>query len=46
MSSRADSTLDDKIVFEGVREVEEGEKVEYEFRKPEEILKNQKFHAE
>jgi membrane fusion protein (multidrug efflux system) len=36
----------DKIVFEGVREVEEGGKVEYEFRKPEEILKNQKFHAE
>lgn len=36
----------DKIVFEGVREVEEDAKVEYEFRKPEEILKNQKFHAE
>jgi len=43
-----DSGLDvtDKIVFEGVREVEEDAKVEYEFRKPEEILKNQKFHAE
>ena len=36
----------DKIVLEGVREVEEGEKVEYEFRAPEEALKNQKFHAE
>jgi len=36
----------DKIVFEGVREVHEDEKVEYEFRKPEEVLKNQKFHAE
>ncbi len=36
----------DKIVFEGVREVAEGGKVEYEFRKPEEVLKNQKFHAE
>jgi membrane fusion protein (multidrug efflux system) len=36
----------DKIVLEGVREVEEGGKVEYEFRKPEEALKNQKFHAE
>ena len=36
----------DKIVLEGVREVEEGEKVEYEFRTPEEALKNQKFHAE
>jgi membrane fusion protein, multidrug efflux system len=36
----------DKIVLEGVREVEEGAKVEYEFRKPEEALNNQKFHAE
>ena len=38
--------VNDKIVLEGVREVQEGEKVEYEFRKPEEALKNQKFHAE
>ena len=36
----------DKIVLEGVREVEEGGTVEYELRKPEEALKNQKFHAE
>jgi membrane fusion protein (multidrug efflux system) len=36
----------DKIVLEGVRLVEEGQKVEYEFRNPEEALKNQKFHAE
>ena len=36
----------DKIVLEGVREVEEGGKVEYEFRTPEEALDNQKFHAE
>jgi membrane fusion protein (multidrug efflux system) len=36
----------DKIVLEGVRQVEEGGKVKYEFRKPEEALKNQKFHAE
>jgi membrane fusion protein, multidrug efflux system len=37
-----------KIVLEGVREVEEGAKVEYEFRKPEDALalKNQKFRAE
>ncbi len=43
-----DSGLDagDKIVLEGVRQIEEGRKVEYEFRKPEEALKNQKFHAE
>jgi membrane fusion protein (multidrug efflux system) len=38
--------VNDKIVLEGVRQVEEGGKVEYEFRKPEEALKNQKFHAE
>ena len=36
----------DKIVLEGVRQVEDGGKVEYEFRTPEEALKNQKFHAE
>jgi membrane fusion protein, multidrug efflux system len=38
--------VNDKIVLEGVRDVEVGHKVEYEFRKPEEALKNQKFHAE
>jgi membrane fusion protein (multidrug efflux system) len=36
----------DKIVLEGVRQVEEGGKVEYEFREPKEALKNQKFRAE
>jgi membrane fusion protein (multidrug efflux system) len=36
----------DKIVLEGVRQIEEGAKVEYEFRKPEEALKNQKNRAE
>ncbi len=36
----------DKIVLEGIREVEEGEKVEYVFRSPEEVLKKQKFRAE
>jgi membrane fusion protein (multidrug efflux system) len=43
-----DSGLDakDKIVLEGVREVHEDGKVEYEFRQPEDALKNQKFHAE
>jgi membrane fusion protein, multidrug efflux system len=43
-----DSGLDakDKIVLEGTRQAEEGGKVEYEYRKPEEALKNQKFHAE
>jgi membrane fusion protein (multidrug efflux system) len=40
--------VNDKIVLEGTREVEEGAKVEYEFRKPEDALalKNQKFRAE
>src|SRR5512135_1380233 len=36
----------DKIVLEGVRQVQDGEKVEYEFREPEVALANQKFHAE
>ena len=38
--------VNDKIVLEGVRQVRDGEKVEYEFRKPEEVLANQKYHAE
>jgi membrane fusion protein (multidrug efflux system) len=36
----------DRIVLEGIREVHDGDKVEYEFRKPEEVLVNQKYHAE
>jgi membrane fusion protein (multidrug efflux system) len=38
--------VEDKIVLEGVRQVREGEKVEYEFRPPEEAMANQKNHAE
>jgi membrane fusion protein (multidrug efflux system) len=38
--------VNDKIVLEGVRQVRDGDKVEFEFRKPEEALKNLKFHAE
>lgn len=36
----------DKFVFEGVREVRDGDKVEYELRPPDEVLANQKNHAE
>ncbi len=36
----------DKFVLEGVREVEEGEKIEYEYVAPDEVLKQQKYHAE
>jgi membrane fusion protein, multidrug efflux system len=38
--------VNDKIVLEGVRQVRDGDKVEFEFRKPEEALANQKYHAE
>jgi membrane fusion protein (multidrug efflux system) len=38
--------VNDKIVLEGVRQIKEGDKVEYEFRSPEEALANQKNHAE
>jgi membrane fusion protein, multidrug efflux system len=38
--------VNDKIVLEGVRQVHDGEKVEFEFRPPEEALANQKNHAE
>lgn len=35
-----------KIIFEGGREVRDGDKVKYEDRKPEEIFANLKYHAE
>jgi membrane fusion protein (multidrug efflux system) len=38
--------VNDRIVLEGVRQVRDGEKVEYEFRSPEEVMANQKYHAE
>ena len=39
--------VNDKIVLEGIRQVHDGDELEeYEFRKPEEVLKNQKNHAE
>jgi membrane fusion protein (multidrug efflux system) len=34
------------IVLEGIREVHDGEKVEYEFQDPEEVLAHLKYHAE
>ena len=37
---------DDRIIFEGIRQVRDGDKVEFEFRQPEEILANLKYHAE
>lgn len=36
----------EKIVLEGIRQVRDGDKVEFEFRKPEEVLSNLKYHAE
>ena len=38
--------VNDRIVLEGIRQVRDGDKVEYEFRQPEEVLTNQKYHAE
>jgi membrane fusion protein (multidrug efflux system) len=38
--------VNDRIVLEGTRQVRDGEKVEYEFRSPEEVMANQKYHAE
>ena len=34
--------VDDKIVLEGIRQVRDGEKVEYEFRPPEQVMANSK----
>jgi membrane fusion protein (multidrug efflux system) len=38
--------VDDAIVFEGVRQVRDGQEVEYEVAKPETLLENLKFAAE
>jgi membrane fusion protein, multidrug efflux system len=37
--------VDDRIVLEGIRQVREGEKVEYEFSHPDQIIANQKSKA-
>jgi membrane fusion protein, multidrug efflux system len=39
-------SADERIVLEGVRQVKDGDKVEAEFLRPEQILANQKNHAE
>jgi membrane fusion protein, multidrug efflux system len=36
----------DKIVFEGIRHVRDGEKIQYKFRDPDQVLAHLKFHAE
>jgi membrane fusion protein (multidrug efflux system) len=36
----------DKIILEGIRQVRDGDKVEYEYQAPEEVLANLKYHAE
>jgi membrane fusion protein (multidrug efflux system) len=36
----------DRIVLEGIRQVRDGEKVEYEFRTPEEVMRKPRDHAE
>ena len=38
--------VDDRIVLDGIRQVRDGEKVEYEFRPPEQVIANQKNKAE
>jgi membrane fusion protein, multidrug efflux system len=38
--------VDDRIVFEGVRQIRDGENVEYEFRSPEEVMANRENNAE
>lgn len=37
---------DEKIIFEGVRLVRDGESVEFEFKPPDEVLNHLKYHAE
>ncbi|TWT94483.1 efflux RND transporter periplasmic adaptor subunit [Stieleria varia] len=36
----------EKIVLEGIRQVRDGEKIEYEFEEPDTVFSNLKYHAE
>jgi membrane fusion protein (multidrug efflux system) len=36
----------DKIILEGIRQVRDGDEIEFEFRDPKDVLKDLKFHAE
>jgi membrane fusion protein (multidrug efflux system) len=36
----------EKIILEGIRQVRDGDKIEYEFQAPEEVLSHLKYHAE
>ena len=38
--------VNDKIVLEGIRQVRDGDKVEYEDRQPEQVAAHLKYHAE
>ncbi|TWU10964.1 putative efflux pump periplasmic linker TtgA precursor [Allorhodopirellula heiligendammensis] len=38
--------INDKIIFEGIRQVRDGEKIEYEYEAPEDVMKHLKYHAE
>ncbi len=38
--------VNDRIVLEGIRQVRDGEKVEYEFRSPDEVLRKLSNHSE
>ena len=39
-------SVDDRIIFEGVLQVRDGDRIRYEWRPPEKILSNLKHHAE
>lgn len=36
----------EKIILEGIRQVRDGDKIEYEYKSPEDVLSNLKYHAE
>ena len=38
--------VEDKIVLEGIRQVRDSDKVKYEYRQPEELVPDLKYHAE
>ncbi|MGV3483646.1 MAG: efflux RND transporter periplasmic adaptor subunit [Planctomycetaceae bacterium] len=38
--------VNEKIILEGIRQVRDGEQVEYEYQAPDDVLANLKYHAE
>ncbi len=46
LSDQRRSESCDRIILEGIRQVRDGEAVDFDFKSPEDVLSNLKYHAE